>query len=288
MMNYLFIAGASILFGSQFIFNQKYTKANGSALPAVMLFIISTSAIGFIYQFIVNGFRLDITPFSSICAVVLAALWISSSYVGCKSLECINVSAYSVFLMLGGMCVPSVYGIFFLKEELTVFKLLCFIFSVISILLTIDFSQKSGKKIYYLIAFLLNGIVTVCTYLHENATAYPTVNSSSYLMLAQIITVAASLLICIPACRKAQIKPSGVMTKKCLLYAMAYAACNNFANLMSMASMKHLPASVQSSLVTSGVLFVSLIFSIIRRENVSRKNILATITAVIATIMFAL
>lgn len=288
MMSYAFIAAASILFASQFLFNQKYTKSTGSTLMPVLLFTLSISVFGFIFQFALNGFRLDITPFSAVCAFILAALWVSGIFADFKSLESINLSAYSVFLMLGGMILPSVYGIIFLNEELSVFKLLCFILAVVAILFTIDSSQKSGNVIFYLFAFLSNGLINVCLNIHERVTAFEATNSRSFLMLSLIIMVLMCLLIFIPTYRRTDVKIGGILTKKCLLYTIAYAACNNFGNLLLMVSMKYLPASVQSSLATSGVMFVSLLISLAMREKVSRKNIAATTVALIATILFAL
>lgn len=287
-MSYAFIAAASILFASQFLFNQKYTRSTGSTLMPVLLFTLSISVFGFIFQFALNGFRLDITPFSAVCAFILAALWVSGIFADFKSLESINLSAYSVFLMLGGMILPSVYGIIFLNEELSIFKLLCFILAVVAILFTIDSSQKSGNVIFYLFAFLSNGLINVCLNIHERVTAFEATNSRSFLMLSLIIMVLMCLLIFIPTYRRKDVKIGGILTKKCLFYTIAYAACNNFGNLMLMASMKYLPASVQSSLATSGVMFVSLIMSIILHERVSKKNVIATLVAFAATVMIAL
>lgn len=288
MTAYLFIAAASILFSSQFLFNQKYAKATGSSLIPVLLFTLCISVFGFIFQFALNGFRLDITPFSAVCALILAALWVSGIFADFKSLESINLSAYSVFLMLGGMLLPSVYGIIFLNEELSVFKLLCFILAVVAIIFTVDSTGKSGNVIFYLFAFLSNGLINVCLNIHERVTALDATNSRSFLMLALIIMVLMCLLISVPNFRRTRTEAGGILTKKCILYTMAYAACNNFGNLLLMASMKYLPASVQSPLITGGVLFVSLIMSIMMHEKISRKNIIATITAFAATVMIAL
>ena len=64
--------------------------------------------------FCINGFSLQITPFSLICALGIAALCLAYTLIGFRILSLGDYSVYMMFLMLGGILLPFVYGMLFL------------------------------------------------------------------------------------------------------------------------------------------------------------------------------
>ena len=280
-MYYLILVIAAVLFSSQFLFNQKFEEECGSSFAASLLFSICTSVSGFLVLFAINGFRLNFSCCSLFSAAIYALTNTLYSIASIKSFESVNLSVYSVFAMLGGMLIPSVYGIIFCNEEITIMKILCCIFIAAALFFTIDTKKQSGKKIYYITVFTLNGLVGVLSVIHQSGIS--AVDSFSFLMLARIF----SLLICAPI-YFSKYKSAPKLTKKSLIYSAGFAAFCTIGNLFTLISLRHIQASVQYPIITGGVMIISLIISLIRKEKISCKNIISTIIAFISTILIAI
>lgn len=276
------LAVSALLFSSQFLFNQKFEEEYGSSLYSSLLFSFLSSLGGFVILFALNGFRMDFSPFSAVIAAISAVIGILYTIASVKSFEEVNLSAYSVFAMLGGMLLPFLYGIVFRSENITVMKILCCVFIIISLIFTIDFKSKSDKKIYYATVFMLNGLTGVCSIIHQSGAN--AVNSFSYLMLSRI----AAFVICIPfllCIRKTNPKAPA---KNALLYSFGFSAFCGIGNLLVLLALRHIQASVQYPIITGGVMFASLIISIIRHEKIGKREALATVAAFVSTILIAL
>lgn len=283
MMYYAMLAAAAVLFAMQFLFNQKFEEECGSATASAAMFSLYGGIGGFLILFAINGFKLEFSWFSLIFAVIYALVGVLYTVASVKSFEHVNLSAYSVFAMLGGMLLPSVYGIIFRSEEVTIFKILCGILIIVSLLFTIDTKQKSGKKIYYAAVFVLNGLTGVISVIHQSNTAFAVVDGFSFLMIARI----ASALMCLPFCLNIRCEMRRFLTAKAILCSLGFAAFCGIGNLLVLISLKHIPASVQYPIITGGVMFVSLLISVLRKENVTRKNVVSTIIAFLSTILIA-
>ena len=72
IMYYGMVSAAVIMFGLQFFFNQKYESGMGNGRKASMWFILLSNAVGLFILLIVNGFKMEFTPFTFIVAFVAA------------------------------------------------------------------------------------------------------------------------------------------------------------------------------------------------------------------------
>lgn len=275
------LATAAVLFSSQFLFNQKFEKECGSSLSSAMIFTLYTSLGRFIILFILNGFKMSFSGFSLLLAALSACNGILYTVASVKSFETVNLSAYSVFAMLGGMLLPALYGIIFNSESITAIKIICYIFIAAATVLTIDFNRKSGKKIYYISVFMLNGLAGVISVIHQSANA--AVDSFSFLMLGSIVSVLISALFFIKAPQRAL----GI-SKIGLAYSLGFTTFCSIGNLFVLISLKHIPASVQYPVITGGTMIISLIISALRKEKIAKKNIVAVFVAFASTVLLAL
>ena len=78
------------------------------------------------------------------------------------------------------------------------------------------------------------------------------------------------------------------VSRKALLYAGLYSVLNSVGNLLLLIALLNLPASVQYPVVTGGVIIVSTLIVIIRKEKITKKEILAAGVAFIATVLMAM
>ena len=71
-MNYILVLVATLLFSSQFLMTQIYSRHEGDGLKATMSYTIGTYGTIALYMFVANGFKLQITPFSLVMATITA------------------------------------------------------------------------------------------------------------------------------------------------------------------------------------------------------------------------
>lgn len=282
MLNYLLVFSATILFALQFLFNQKFENVRGSDLKSALEFTLYKNIIIVIIMLVISGFKIVFTPFSAILSVVYAAACILMTYFSMKAFAVANLSVYSVFSMLGGMLLPFLLGVGFYDEKLTVFKIICCVLIVVSVLLNIKGGKQSKKAfIYYMAVFVLNGAVGVISKIHQSS-AYEHTDSTGFMFmssLAGILISAAWLLI--------QYRKIPLIKGKCLLYASGYGIFNGFGNWFLLISLVNLPASVQYPLVTGGVMVFSTVISAIRKEKLTKTDYISAAISFVASVLMA-
>ena len=57
---------------------------------------------------------------------------------------------------------------------------------------------------------------------------------------------------------------------------------------MVLIALKHLQASVQYPIVTGGVMIMSLMISLLRKEKISYKNVISTAIAFLSTVLISI
>lgn len=284
-MRYYFLLLISVLlFSLQFLFNQKFQEKFGSELDASMSFSFLSSVCGILVLLPLNGFKLDFSIFSFVVGILYSLVGIFYTYASIKAFGRVNLSVYSVSAMLGGMLLPSVYGIIFNCEGVTFLKFACYLFTITALLFTVDFKDKKSGTLYYFAVFVLNGLTGVISAFHQSFSACHVSDSLSFLVLARI----SGALMCIPYLSRHFTGIKNTLTRHAFGYSLCYAACCGVGNLLVLTALKYLPASVQYPIITGGVMLTSLAISLIRRERVSPRSIIASVSAFASTLLLAL
>lgn len=282
MFYYALVFSATILFALQFLFNQKFEEKRGSDLKSALEFTLYKSVVIVIMMVFISGFKITVTPFSLILALVYAAACILMTYFSMKAFSVANLSVYSVFSMLGGMLLPFILGVCFYDEELTVFKIICCGFIVLSVLLNLKGGKQSKKAFfYYMAVFVLNGSVGVISKIHQSS-ALPHTDSTGFMFLSSAASILISgvwLLI--------KYKKIPLIKGKSLLYSSGYGIFNGLGNWFLLISLSNLPASVQYPLVTGGVMVFSTVISMIRKEKLTKTDYIAAVISFAASVLMA-
>ena len=278
-MYYIVIIVSALLFSLQFMLNDGYKKECGSSLASALKFSLYTSLTGLIILLFINRFKLEVTLFSAIVALVYALVCVVFSYCSVKAFESANLSVYSVFSMIGGMVLPFAYGML-CGEEFKLSRLLCCVLIVIAIIFTADKSgeHKGGFK-YYIAIFILNGFVGVLSKFHQSSPSL-CVDSASFMMLTKIFTTVISIVLLLSL--KGKIFS---ISLKAFANCGVYSAINSIGNLMLLIALLHLPASVQYPLVTGGTMLFALIISLVRRDKVTVRDFIGTALAIVSTVI---
>ncbi len=282
MLNYLLVFSATILFALQFLFNQKFEKVRGSDVKSALEFTLYKNIIIVVMMLFISGFKIIFTPFSIALSVVYAAACILMTYFSMKAFAVANLSVYSVFSMLGGMLLPFLLGVGFYDEKLTVFKIICCVLIVVSVLLNIKGGKQSKKAfLYYMAVFVLNGGVGVISKIHQSS-AYAHTDSTGFMFLSSLAGIIISAIWLLIQYRKIPI-----IKGKSLLYASGYGIFNGLGNWFLLISLVNLPASVQYPLVTGGVMVFSTIISAVRKEKLTKTDYISAAISFVASVLMA-
>ncbi len=268
-MYYGLLTVSVVLFGIQFLFNDKYEKEAGNTTAATFLFTFISSLSGLLCLLVINKFRIDATPFTLIMAFLTAANIIAYNFCSLKAIEHINLSLYSLFAMLGGMVLPFVTGIIFYNEPLTKGNVICLVLITISLALTVGKGNKNNKlaTLYYAGVFILNGMAGVLSKIYASGN-YNKCNEAVYSIWAAFFGVLGAGIVLFALRHKLP-----KITNKAYLFGTGYGVINKFANYLLLIALAFLPASVQYPFVTGGVMIVSTIISVLCGQKPSKKEL---------------
>ena len=279
MIYYGVLLAAVTMFSFQFLFNGIFEKEYGNGLRAMFVFSAGSSFVGFLILLAINGFRFEFTWFSLLMAFLAALDSIGYTYFSLKALGRINLSLYSMFAMLGGMILPSVAGILFYNEEITVGKGICYALLLLSLVLS---SERGGKKsgyVYYMGVFMLNGMSGVLSTVFQNAP-YEKTSAAGYSILISL-TALVICLVFLPF-----FKGNGEkLNTKAVVSMGGYGVLCRVGNYLLLIALAHLPASAQYPFVTGGVMIISTVISAFTKNKPSKREIIGVGVAFVALLI---
>ena len=301
---YLMIVFSVLLFSVQFVFIKLYQKERGSTFLSSMLQLVLSSAFFIPLYLILNNFKFEFTLFSFIIALLYAINGMVCTIFGLKALEKVNLSVYTLFLMLGGMIVPFFYGLF-TGETLTIFKVI----AVISVALSLFIDVKKGgdKKanitviLCCMMIFLTNGLAHILTYVHQRSTLN-TVSTSGFLLLAFLCKVVICGAIFWIISYRAKVKnkenqailtvedkrkvvKSWVITIGVIV---GYAIVSGLAQWISAYTAVYVDAGIKSTIITGGCIFMSAFFGLVFGEKITLIRVLQILFALMGVILMML
>lgn len=266
---YALISLSVIMFGVQFLFTDKYQKECGQRALAAHRLTFYSGIVGIIILLIINGFSVEYTHFTLICAIANALVSLLYSICALKALAKINLSLYSLFAMLGGMVLPFVQGLIFYNEELTVGKIVCFVLITVALALTVNKDTNKGGWLYYIGVFALNGLAGVVSTFFQKSD-YPKTNAESFSIWSAVAAVVISFVALLILRGKGK-KPSF----KAISIAVVGGTLSRIANYVLVIALAVLPATVQYPFVTGGVMIASTVIAAIVGQKPSKREILS-------------
>jgi multidrug transporter EmrE-like cation transporter len=168
------------------VYQKRFTKGTGSLL----FFPVVSSAVGFLFFLCMAGFEIRFGIFTFIMAFAYALACTVYTVLGIIIIRLGKLSVYIIFLMMGGMLIPFVYGIAFLNEAPTTARLIGMAVLVLSLFVPfISFKRdkpvsdmpngktvvgkkalkgKPGILIFLCVCvFILNGCVSTLSKVHQ-------------------------------------------------------------------------------------------------------------------------
>jgi hypothetical protein len=247
-----------------------------------VLIILTLSIVGTLSKLsVLKGFALEFSWFSLALAVFSAAVNIGFSFFSIKALGVANLSLFSIFAMLGGMLLPSIYGLTFSNEPLTWGKIACYVLIVTALFLTFEKGEQKKKSLVYCFGvFVLNGMSGVITSIHqEEMFTDVAVSSGSYMIMSRSISALVCFVLFLLIFKKMP------KLKRCDIGNIAgNAACGGIGNLLQLMALVTLASSVLFPIVTGGTMLFSMLVSILVKEKQNAKTVIASIIAAASTV----
>lgn len=287
-MYYLFLIIATVLFSIQFVFNKVYQREAGETFVGSCCFLLISSLVFGVLMFAYNGFKLSFAPFSLLMAICNLIVSVGSGYFGIVALSISDLAKYSLYMMLGGMAMPFIYGFAFNGDAVTWQKLVCFVTIAAALYINASGSQKSEKggwkaKLCYAAIFFFNGFSGVVATIHQNpAAGVAIVGTNDFTIWKMIVNVVFCGLVVLWGARCGQIKP---LSAKALSAAGGYGVVNGIASVLLLISILHIEPSVQYPIVTGGCVILSVVFGLFFREKITLRNAICALVTLAGTLV---
>ncbi|MBO5294849.1 MAG: DMT family transporter [Clostridia bacterium] len=292
MKDYLLLLLAALLLACDFAMNKLYQKQAGTSLRAGFGFNAVVGILTAVLCFCINGFTFHFSWYSLIMATAMAVLLIAYILLGFRILKAGSMALYTLFLMTGGMTVPYVWGLLFLDEPFSVWRTL----GLLLIIFAVALSNLGGGKTNFrqlvlcLAIFLLNGMTSVVSKLHQIETAQDTVNAMEFVLLVgllKFVLAGAGYLIFTWKDRKTQAEAPRGSVKLLLPVFVGSALAGGLAYALQLMGAANLPATVLYPFVTGGsMVFSTLVGILFFREKPSKALILGVALCFVGTLLF--
>lgn len=286
-MDYVLVIIATILLSFDFALQKKYQAGEGVDISAGLKFNALNGLFTALIFFALSGFKAEFSLFSIVLAFLMALFGILYVILGFKILKGNGMAVYSLFLMSGGMLLPYFYGVLFLEEELSPQRIL----GVMVILIAVIFSNKAKCSIKATVlplciaVFILNGLVSIISKVHQiNDTFYP-VSSTVFVMysgIAKFLSSSVTLLFC-----KEKKRAVSFSSKHTPLLLSGSAFIGGVSYMLQLIGAKELPATVLYPIVTGGsIIFSALSGKVFFKEKLSVHQIVGIACCFAGTLLF--
>ena len=287
MNPYLMLCLSAALLAVDFVINKLYQRKAGTSLQAGLIFNVVLGGFTALIFWALSGFQFAFSGFSCIMATTMSLLCVCYNLLGFRILKNGSVAIYTLFLMTGGMVLPYIWGVLFLNEQLSVPTLIGLILLIGSVVIcNLSKDRSNAKQLILCIAvFVLNGLVSIVSKMHQVESFYPSVSANQFVMLTGIskavVSLAASLFI------KEKVSLKQVCNKNTVLLIAGSALIGGVSYMLQLIGAKDLPATVLYPFITGGsMVFSSLAGVLVFKEKLSVKLIISLIISCLATLLF--
>ena len=311
-MLYYFLVGLSVAcIAVQFSLTKVFQTRAGSTAAVTLCFTMASGGVSCLFFLCASGFNVQFSAFSVSVALLFALTTGLNGILGIMAVSCGRVAVFTLFMMLGGMLLPFLYGAVFLNEYISGFRIAGVVLLALSLLLPMLEKPKEGernkKRFYALCAavFVLNGAVSILSKFHQ--TDSRAVDTFSYLVYSYAFVFAVSAIAfgSLAFARKLNARKrannptdcpasNAPASKRSALAAVitwgtvaAYALISGVVYMLQLFGASHLPASVMYPLVTGGtVVLTALAGWLFFKEKPSVWVLCGMGVTVIATVLF--
>ncbi len=286
MKDYLFLLCSALFNAVSFSFNKIYQKKRGIALSSSSKYTCVMGVVIAVIFWAINGFAFNITPYSICIALGMAMLSDGYTILQFRILKYGAIAEFTLFLMMGGMIVPYIWGLCFLGEAFSLLQ--SFGLLVICAAMFVSNANKERRKpevtVMLIIVFILNGFMSVLSKVHQVETRFECVNTVELVMLTGVCRALVSFIVHLFARKKhTTIAP----IRKDIHIVFGAAAAMGLAYFLNFNGSLSVPATVVFPIITGGtVIFSALSGAVVFKEKISRNIVISIALSFVGTLLF--
>ncbi len=299
-MGYVLVLIASVCFAGEFALVKVYQSSTQQKMSTVFFMLFVRYAVGALVALCCSSFALDFANISWTIVLVMAGVLIAYNMLGVAILSRGNLAVYSMFMMVGGMLLPMLHGVLFMKESLSGFQIVGSVLLVAFIALqTLQFEKQDKTEKHNSKAVMLFTLLCVLAFVDNGSlgiirTHAVTVEGSHeytfaflYCLLTAVIGGAGVLTFL--AKDKAQ---TVELLKPCvkpvtLLVLIGVGCIANVGDILLLVSAGKIAESVMYPVVSGATIVFSAVAAVlIFKEKMKTREIIAVIGAALATVLF--
>lgn len=297
-MNYLLLVLAALCIAAQFSFTKIYQLKYSKGIKSLFFFSAAVALTSCVLFWALNGFRVGFSTFSFIMAVLVAVVLTLNNIMSIVVVKYGEVSVYTVFMMLGGMILPFLYGVIFLNETPSVGSIVGIILLVVSLFLSVSDKLKSkadNAKLFALLClavFFLNGTVSILSKIHQISPK--AIGTNDFLVWNYLASFVLSIILLAVSSAVTAKRNLPIMVhsgKKSVaigvLTFIIIAVIGSLGYLCQLLGAKNLPASVLYPIVSGGsIVLTAAAGKIFFGEKMPPIKLLSLSLTLIGTVMF--
>lgn len=287
IIEYVMLSLATIFLSGDFAINKEYQKMYGATLNASLVFNMMLGFFSAVIFTVLGGFESGFSVFSGLMAVISALLIMSYNFIGFKILKSTGkIAIYTMYLMTGGMLLPYIWGVIFMGEPTGFLRTAGLIMMICGIVISnFTFSEKKPDKkvlIMCIAVFVLNGIVSIVSKIHQTQTVYKCMNEFGFIALSGLAKfVLAGTLLCFLGKRATlcffKPKTAGLTVLSAIFGGISY--------MFQLICAKTVSATLLYPFVTGGSIVLSAIMDlIIFKEKLSERTVIGIVLCFFGTI----
>lgn len=292
MIYYLLLGVCCLLTAVRLVFNKMYVRLYGSSAESTYRFTFLSTLIFSIVLLALCGFRLEVTPFSFVLGLLMALINVICTAVGFRVLEVGTLSKYTLFLSLGGMIIPFLYGFVFNGDSVTLGKVICLL--LITAALFVQTERGGGDRralFYYLAVFSLNGLACIVLSLHQNGLfSFRAVSTESFtvLYMLQLAVLSLVLMLLLRGRTPREQREGRPPLLKAVAISAAFGLLFGFGNYLSTLSLLHIEPSYQFPILTGGGVLLSGVMGLFFGERIRPRFVISASFVVLGTLSLLL
>lgn len=293
MNTYFLIVIADLLLAANFAIQKRYQEDVGASVKSSLIYNTATGIFSAFLFWVINGFEIHVTLCSLFLAAIFSVALVAYLFIGFHIMEKGNMSLYTISLMAGGMTVPYLWGVFILKEEITLFRILGLFVVFAAVVLFHSGTEMVGENqlLPCIAVFFLNGITSVASKMHQISVAGQEVSSPEFafwVMLFKAVFCGTAMLIFRRRLFYSSKNFEKHMTvKRVLPLLLISSVVDGISYMLQLIGAASLPATVLYPFITGGVVVLtSLTGSILFQEKLSKRQLAGVLVCFVGTLLF--
>lgn len=291
MKDYILLALAALLIAVGFALSKAYQKIKGDSPKVGFFFNCITGLLTAVVFFGIAGFKFSFSAYSLIMAGLMSLFSMLYSVISFKLLKTGSMALYTLFLMTGGMTLPYLYGLMFLNEPFSPLRTVALVFILGGVILSnISKERADIKQILLCVSvFILNGLVSIVSKVHQIEQTYQTVSATEFVMLTGLCKFVMAGVLFLVA-KKSDGEPKADTKKLRMIIALIFilsAVASGISYMFQLWGAESLPATVLYPFITGGsIVFSTLAGVLIFKDKLSVKMIISVALCFVGTLMF--